>query len=85
MVKTVSEHVTPLAEERPAAQAIAPRPQPTAGPPPGGDGRPPAEPLHPGMYVAAWVWLVGFSMLFLQILAEGGLLVVQMVRALLGR
>jgi hypothetical protein len=70
-VKTVSEHVSPLVEERPAAQAITPRGGPApAAPPAGPGGRPPDEYLHPGMRVAVWVWLVGFAALSLQVLSE---------------
>jgi hypothetical protein len=77
MVKTVSEHVSPLVEERPAAQAITPRAGPAAAAPPAGPGgRPPDDYLHPGMRLAAWVWLLGFAALFLQILSEGVIVLV---------
>ena len=75
MVKTVSEHVTPLAEDRPAAQAIAPRAGPAAARPP--QGRPPADDyVHPGVRLAVWVWVLGFSALFLQVISEGVIVLV---------
>jgi hypothetical protein len=76
MVKTVSEHVSPLVDERPAAPAITPRAGPAAAPPAGPGGRPPDDYLHPGMRLAAWVWLLGFAALFLQILSEGVIVLV---------
>ena len=76
MVKTVSEHVAPRAEERPAAQAVTPRVMPLPAAPPA-PGRQPPEYVHPGMQVAAWVWLIGFSALFLQVLAEAGISLVR--------
>jgi hypothetical protein len=77
MVKTVSEHVTTQAEERPAAQASSPRAGRAAAP--ADAGRPPGDPVHPGMPLAAWVWLIGFAALFMQILAEGGIILVRLV------
>jgi hypothetical protein len=77
MVKTVSEHVATQAEGRPAAQAAAPRAGRAAGP--DDASRPPGDPVHPGLSLAAWVWLIGFAALFMQILAEGGIILVRLV------
>jgi hypothetical protein len=78
MGKTVSEHVKTQAEERPAAQAVTPRAGRPAAPPAEAAGRPPGEPVHPGIPLAAWVWLVGFAALFLQIVAEGAIILVRL-------
>jgi hypothetical protein len=67
MARTLSEQVTDLPKEKPVPPAVTPR----VAAPPGDDGpRPPAEPVHPGMWLALWVWLFGFSMLALQVVVE---------------
>lgn len=77
MARTLSEHVAPVPPEKTAPGAIAPRYEAPPPPPGGGDGRPPDEYVHPGMRVALWVWVLGFGALFLQITAEGCIVLVR--------
>jgi hypothetical protein len=79
MARALSEHVAPVPADRTSSDAITPR-NPLPPPAGDGDGRAPDEYVHPGMRVALWVWLLGFSALFLQVLSEG---CIELVRTLL--
>ena len=75
MTRIISEHVTDLPSEKAGPHTITVRDEtrgPAApAPPPGdGNGRQPPEPLHPGMRLALWVWVIGFGMLALQVVTE---------------
>jgi hypothetical protein len=83
MSRTLSEHVTDQPRGAAGTAVQATRDQAKAPPPPtasgDGVGRPPAEPVHAGMRLALWVWLIGFGVLYLQLIAEAGIVLARAV------
>jgi hypothetical protein len=83
MARARSEHVTeqPRDAAGTAVQTARDGAHAPPSPPPSGNGAggPPAEPVHAGMRLALWVWLIGFGMLYLQLVAEAGIVLVRAV------